>query len=198
MEAFASFFRSIPKKTQAKYFSLVPDMLNILPPLKESDESDELSKAFVALIELAEVSPKMFKPLFNNLVKFSISVIADKELSEQVRQNALELMATFADYAPSMCKKDPTYANDMVTQCLSLMTDVGIDDEDASEWKESEDVSVQLSTWLNNSVNSFSFASLTLKRAIKTTLLVSSAWIALPTNSVDRLSFLRRSCGFRE
>jgi hypothetical protein len=141
MEAFAAFFRSISKKSQTKYFGLIPEILNIIPPLKDADESDELSKAFVALIELAETSPKMFKSHFNNLVKFSIGVIRDKELTDQVRQNALELMATFADYAPAMCKKDPEFAQDMVTQCLSLMTDIGIDDEDASEWNSSEDVS---------------------------------------------------------
>lgn len=82
----------------------------------------------------------MFKPLFNSLVQFSISVIQDKELDETPRQNALELMATFADVAPQMCKKDPNYTTDMVTQCLSLMTDVGIDDEDAEEWNSNEDL----------------------------------------------------------
>ncbi|KAJ5625631.1 hypothetical protein N7510_001940 [Penicillium lagena] len=140
MEAFAALFRSIPKKTQPKFFSLAPDLLNILPPLKESSESEELSAAFLALIELAEISQKMFKGMFSNLVKFSISVIADKELSDQVRQNALELMATFADYAPNMCKKEPDFAQEMVTQCLSLMTDVGQDDDDAEEWNASEDL----------------------------------------------------------
>lgn len=142
MEAFASFFRSISKKSQPKFHSLMPELLNILPPLKESSESEELSSAFLALIELTEISPKMFKGMFNNLVKFSISVVADKDLSDQVRQNALELMATFADYAPGMCKKDPEFARDMVTQCLSLMTDIGVDDDDASEWNSSEDVRV--------------------------------------------------------
>jgi hypothetical protein len=142
MEAFASLFRFISKKSHAKFFGLMPDLLNILPPLKESSESDELSSALLALIELAEISPKMFKVMFNNLVKFSISVIADKELSDQVRQNALELMATFADYAPKMCKKEPEFAQEMVTQCLSLMTDVGADDDDAEEWNASEDVRI--------------------------------------------------------
>lgn len=141
MEAFSSFFRCISRKAQTKYFGLIPEILNIIPPLKDADEGDELSKAFVALIELAESSPKMFKSHFNSLVKFSISVVRDKELNDQVRQNALELMATFADYSPSMCKKDPEYAQDMVTQCLSLMTDIGEDDDDASEWNASEDVS---------------------------------------------------------
>lgn len=143
MEAFAAFFRSIPKKSQSKFFPLIPDVLNILPPLKEASESDQLSSAFLALIELAELCPKMFKSLFNNLLKFSVSVIADKDLSDQVRQNALELMATFADYAPNMCKKDPDFANEMVTQCLSLMTDIGVDDDDASEWNASDDLDIE-------------------------------------------------------
>ncbi|KAF2018443.1 ARM repeat-containing protein [Aaosphaeria arxii CBS 175.79] len=140
VEAFASFFRSITKKAQPKYFALVPDVLNILPPIKESRDGNLLTKALISLIDLAEVAPKMFKPLFNSLVQFSVSVIQDKELDETPRQNALELMATFADVAPQMCRKDPNYTNDMVTQCLSLMTDVGEDDDDAEEWNASEDV----------------------------------------------------------
>jgi importin-5 len=140
LEAYASFFHSISKKTQTKYFNLLPDILNILPPLKDSGDSEHLQAAFVALTELAEASSRMFKNLFNNLVKFSIGIIQDKELSDETRQQALELMSTFADCAPAMCKKDPSYTQDMVTQCLSLMTDVGIDDDDGSEWNASEDV----------------------------------------------------------
>ncbi|EXJ75736.1 uncharacterized protein A1O5_00243 [Cladophialophora psammophila CBS 110553] len=140
IEAFASFFHSVSKKTQPKYYPLIPEILNILPPLKEAGDTDNLSKAFVSLIELAEICPKMFKGLFNNLVKFSISVIQEKELGDQTRQNALELMATFAEWAPAMCKKDESFVNDMVTQCLSLMTDIGIDDDDASEWNATEDL----------------------------------------------------------
>ncbi|KAJ9134791.1 Importin beta-3 [Pleurostoma richardsiae] len=140
MEAFAAFFRSLGKKSQAKYYPLLPEILNILPPIKESQDSDDLSKALVALIDLAESAPKMFKPLFHAVVQFSVGVIQDKELSDLCRQNALELMATFADYAPSMCKKDSSYTTDMITQCLSLMTDLGEDDDDAAEWLSSDDL----------------------------------------------------------
>ncbi len=140
MEAFAAFFRSLGKKAQGKYYALLPEVLNILPPIKETKDSEDLSKALVALIDLAESAPRMFKPVFNVLVQFSISVIQDKEFNDLCRQNALELMATFADYAPSMCKKDPNYTKDMITQCLSLMTDLGEDDEDASEWLSADDV----------------------------------------------------------
>ena len=143
MEAFSSFFTVIPKKAQKKYYPLLPEVLNTLPPLKEKGDEDNLGKALMTLIELAEEAPMMFKHLFRGLVQFSISVIADKDLSNSVRQNALELMGTLADYAPGLCKKDPTYTSDMVTQCLSLMTDVGEDDDDAAEWNASEDLEVE-------------------------------------------------------
>jgi importin-5 len=140
MEAFASFFGAVNKKGQKKYYILVPEILNILPPLKDSGDTEHLTKGLIALIELAEEAPTMFKSLFNTLVEFSITVIQDTELNDQVRQNALELMGTFADYSAAMCRKDPTYTKAMVTQCLSLMTDVGMDDDDAKEWNASEDV----------------------------------------------------------
>ena len=140
MEAFASFFGAVNKKGQKKYYMLVPEILNVLPPLKDAGDAENLSKGLIALIELAEEAPMMFKGLFNTLVEFSITVIQDADLTDQVRQNALELMGTFADYSAAMCRKDPTYTKAMVTQCLSLMTDVGMDDDNATEWNASEDV----------------------------------------------------------
>ncbi|CAK7562739.1 MAG: importin subunit beta-3 [Sporothrix epigloea] len=140
MEAFASFFHGLKKKSQPKYYGLLPEMLNVLPPIKESNDSDDLGNALISLIDLAGTCPKMFRPVFSVLVKFSVSVIQDKEFTDGCRQNALELMATFADYSPSMCKKDETYTNDMITQCLSLMTDLGEDDDDAAEWLDADDL----------------------------------------------------------
>lgn len=140
MEAFASFFSSINKKSQQKYFALIPDILSILPTVRETKDNEQLSRALIALMDLGEIAPKMFKPMFHDLVRFSIDVIKDKELEDQARQNALELMCTFADHYPIMCKKDSSYTEEMVTQCLSLMTDVGVDDDDAEEWNASEDV----------------------------------------------------------
>lgn len=110
--------------------------------MKDAQDDDNLSKVLVALIDLAEVSAPIFKPLFGDVVRFGISIVQDKDLNDQTRQNALELLATFADSSPSMCKKEPSYATEMVTQCLSLMTDIGQDDEDTSEWNNSDDVSI--------------------------------------------------------
>ncbi|EME77845.1 uncharacterized protein MYCFIDRAFT_57383 [Pseudocercospora fijiensis CIRAD86] len=140
MTAFSSFFQSLTKKAQPKYFILIPDILGTLVPLKDARESEGLTKALMAVIELAEVASKAFKGVFGPLVTICVQMISDKELEDTARQNALELMATFADYNPKMCKQDKNYITDMVTQCLSMMTDVGLDDDDAEDWNAQEDV----------------------------------------------------------
>jgi importin-5 len=114
----------------------------------------------------------MFKGVFNSLVNFSISVIQDKELSDMARQNALELMATFADFAPGMCRKDPQYTSEMVTQCLSLMTDVGEEDDDAQQWLLQDDVSFNLA---------FKIELHLMRPRLKQTTLITTM---LPENSV--------------
>ena len=140
IEAFSSFFRSVPKDVQKQFWSLLPEILNVLPVLKNSQDSENLAKILIALIDLAETAPLMFKSLFSQVVKFGISIVQEKELSDSARQSSLELLVTFADNAPNMCKKEPSYAREMVTQCLSLMTDIGADDDEAEEWNESDDV----------------------------------------------------------
>jgi hypothetical protein len=140
MEAFLAFFRSIKKSAQKLFYDLLLSIMQIPAELKAQQDSDGLSQALRALIDLAEIAPVMFKPAFNDVVKFSIEIVQDKGLSDQARQNALEFLATFADTAPNMCRKDPSYTSEMVTQCLSLMTDIGADDEDASQWNETDDV----------------------------------------------------------
>lgn len=183
MDAFAAFFRSLGKKAQPKYYPLIADVLNIMPPIKDSHDSEDLTAALVALIDMAETAPKMFKPLFRNLVQFSVSVIQDKELDNLCRQNALELMATFADYAPSMCRKDESYTTDMITQCLSLMTDLGEDDDDAAEWLDSDDLDQEESD-LNHVAGEQCMDRLANKLGGQTILAPTFHWLPRMMNSM--------------
>lgn len=141
MEALASYFKHLDKKATRKYYPLVQDLLNILPPIMNRKDSDQLGKALIALADLTVYTAKMFKDHFNDIVTFCVSVIQEKGLEDPCRQNALELLSTFADVAPSMCRKNPNYAEQMITQCLSMMTDFDDDDENIATWLESEDVS---------------------------------------------------------
>lgn len=183
MEAFSSFFEQLNKNAQKKYHYLLPEVLAILPTVRNSSDEDHLTRALLSVIVLAEFAPKLFKDTFHDLVTFSMGIVKDKDLSDTVRQNALELMATFADNAPAMCKKDPNYTKEMVMQCLALMTDVGAGDEDASAWNEAEDVRDLL---LDNSlrdVRLLTICSSTKTRAMPITLPVSKQWIVWPTSS---------------
>lgn len=138
--AFTAFYGSVGKAARASLQQLLPDVLNILPPLHTSQDSDGLTKCLGSLIELAEVSAKIFAPFFGTVVEFGISVVKDKELSPMARQTALELLTQFAESSPKMCRREDLYAREMVTQCLSLMTDVSLDDDDAEEWNDADDL----------------------------------------------------------
>lgn len=143
MEACVSFFRNLSKKHHNGYRTLMPEIVSILPEVKILAEEDQepLRCALVTLIDLASVAPRMFKAQFHDLILFCVGVIQNQELEDSCRQNAMELLATFSDEAPSMCRQDPDYTKQMVIQCLGMMTEVGADDDDAKEWLACDDVS---------------------------------------------------------
>lgn len=119
--------------------SVIPALMNVLPPLLETADSESLTSALIAVNELVEVYPKIFKSLFSSMVNFCITVVRSKDLENAARQASLEVLVVFAEAAPGMCRKDPTYTNVVVVECLSLMTDLG-DDSDVAEWLSTEDL----------------------------------------------------------
>lgn len=138
VNAFSSFFQVLPRSTWKTLHPLLPNLLNVLSPLR--NDSEQLSSVLEPLIELAGLAPKMFRPVFKTVLEFCIEIAKDKDLDINARLYALELATTFADEAPNMCKKEPTYAESMIVQCLSMMTEIGEDDDDASEWNNEDDI----------------------------------------------------------
>lgn len=141
LDAFASFFRALPKKTWKELQYLLPSLLNVLTPFKSPDKGDELASVFESIIELAELAPKMFKPHLGVILQFSVEIARNKEIENSARMSALELLSTLVDEAPNMCKKEPEFPEQLIYTCLLMMTEVGEDDEDASEWTTEEDIS---------------------------------------------------------
>lgn len=138
--AFTAFFRSLPKKKWSQLHPLLPDILNILSQLQSQKKDDELTRAFESIIELAEMAPKMFKPVLPTILEFCVTIASDKDMENTARLSALELLSTLADEAPNMCKSEPTFAQKVVHLCIQLMTEVGEDDDDASEWNKEDDI----------------------------------------------------------
>ena len=120
--------------------SILDPLLMVLPPLLAEKESEDLLDALTSLISVANEHPKMFRSSFSSLVQFSISVVAEKELEDAARQAALELLVTFAEGAPVMCRKDEHYTMATVEQTLALMCDHDDDAAALVEWQNTDDV----------------------------------------------------------
>lgn len=137
--AFSAFFVYLPKDTWAQFKPLLPVLLNVMEPFRQRHMEGELTSMLESLITLAELAPKMFAPVFETLTEFALAVAVDVDFDENTRMSALELMAAFAEEAPNMCKKQPAYSQRMVPTLLKMLTEVGIDDDDASEWQNMDD-----------------------------------------------------------
>jgi hypothetical protein len=64
VNAFTSFFQTLPKSTWPSLQPLLPNLLNVLTPLQAPSKSDDLSAVLESLIDLVAISPKIFNPIF--------------------------------------------------------------------------------------------------------------------------------------
>lgn len=123
-----------------KLASLLDPLLNVLPPLLTEKNSEDLTAAFTSLIAVATEHPKMFRHSFSHLVQFALSVVKQTELEDDARQAALELLITFAEGAPAMCRNEPNFTMAVTEQILAFMCDHGNDPESLEEWRNTDDV----------------------------------------------------------
>ncbi|QLQ77784.1 hypothetical protein HG537_0A00310 [Torulaspora globosa] len=137
--AFVGYFKQLPKAHWSKIGVLLPSLLNSLPKFLDDGKDDALASVFESLIELIELAPKLFKDMFDQLIQFASIVIKLTDLETPARTTALELLTVFSENSPQMCKSNPNYAQSMIVATLLMMTEVSIDDDDATDWRESDD-----------------------------------------------------------
>lgn len=138
--AFVAFFRELPRKTYASHAPLLPNLLNSLPRFLQNGKDFALSSILATLIDLVELAPKMFKEMFPTIIEFCAAVAKNRDLESSARMGALELLTTFSEVSPAMCKKTPSFMNTIVEVTLLMLTEVCIDDDDAAEWNNGTDV----------------------------------------------------------
>lgn len=137
--AFVAFFENLPKSTWSILSQLLPNLLNSLPRLLNNGNDTALASVLESLIDLVLLAPKIFKPMFQTIISFCSEVSQNKELESNARLTALELLTTFSEASPNMCKREESYSNAMVIITLKLMTEVCIDDDDCAEWNNVDD-----------------------------------------------------------
>jgi hypothetical protein len=136
--AFVGFFQTLPKKAWPSVQSLLPSLLNSLPRLLQSGNDSSLASVLEALIDLVDLAPKLFKDMFETIIQFCTAVAKNKDLDSSARLSALELLTTFSESSPKMCKQQSDYTQSIVVITLSLLTEVCIDDDDAAEWNNAD------------------------------------------------------------
>lgn len=137
--AFAAFFAYLPKSTWGLFKPLLPALLNVMEPLRQSHKEEELTSVLESLVTLAEIAPRMFAPVFPTLIDFTMAIAGDTDFDEPPRMTALELMAAFAEEAPNMCRNETKYVQQFVPQLLKMLTEIGVDDDNAAEWSAIDD-----------------------------------------------------------
>lgn len=137
--AFVAFFRELPKKSWQALAPLLPNLLNSLPGFLEKGQGQALTSILEALIDLIELAPKMFMNMFPTIIEFCTAVCKDKDLESGARMTSLELLTTFSESSPNMCKRASSYVPGIIIITLSMLTEVCIDDDDAAEWNNKDD-----------------------------------------------------------
>lgn len=136
--AFVAFFKDLPKSTWQSLLPLLPNLLNSLPRFLQSGRDEALADVLQALIELIEIAPKMFRDMFPTIIEFCTTVAKNTNLESNTRLAALEIMTTFAEFAPAMCKQSPVFSSSAIIVTLSMLTEVSLDDDEAYEWNNSD------------------------------------------------------------
>lgn len=132
--AFVAFFRELPKSIWQSLTPILPNLLNSLPRFLSNGQDEALTNVLLSLIDLIELAPKMFKEMFPTIIEFCSTVAKNRDLSSGTRLAALELLTTFSEVSPTMCKQTASYTSTMVLITLSMLTEVSEDDEEAAEW----------------------------------------------------------------
>ncbi|KAG0331637.1 hypothetical protein BG000_010719 [Podila horticola] len=114
--------------------TLLPQLLEVISGFVATGEEDHLVEGLMALIELAEHSPRLFRNLVPSVLAFMIEIVKKKEFDDRTRQSALELLLTLAECAPGLVRKVPDYASAIVPVAMEMMTEL----EDDKEWYSSD------------------------------------------------------------
>lgn len=132
--AFVSYFRELPRGRWSSLSPLLPNLLNSLPRFLSNGQEQALANVLESLIDLIELAPKMFKEMFPTIIEFCSTIIKDTNLESSTRLASLELLTTFSEVSPAMCKHTSSYTSAMVYVNLMLLTEVSPDDDEAFEW----------------------------------------------------------------
>ncbi|KAG2213565.1 hypothetical protein INT46_002271 [Mucor plumbeus] len=136
MKAAAAYIIQADEATQKSLGALMPHMLDPLSPVIASRDDQTLVDGLVVLIELGDACPKLYRPVFANVLTVMVSIAKDKSFDDRTRQTALELLLTLSEAAPPMARKTPNFASEIIPVAMEMITDI----EDDESWYTTDDL----------------------------------------------------------
>ncbi|KAJ3252863.1 Importin-5 [Boothiomyces macroporosus] len=110
---------------------LLPHLLNVIPGvMAHGGKEDEAVEGLTDIIELAQLFPKMFKPVLEHTVTYMVSQMKNTDLENGTRQTCLELLLTLCEGAPAQMRKYEPFAHSLIPVILEWMSEL----EDEPEW----------------------------------------------------------------
>eukprot|EP01027_Heterolobosea_sp_BB2_P017416 GEZU01024672.1.p1 GENE.GEZU01024672.1~~GEZU01024672.1.p1 ORF type:complete len:931 (-),score=263.30 GEZU01024672.1:811-3603(-) len=108
---------------------LISPMLSALGAALNERDSEGAQVAVESFIEIAEALPQFFKPKIIDVISAMFQIANTADLDESIRHLGMEFMITIAETAPTIVKKVPSFAQNLVPLCMNMMLDIEEDDE---------------------------------------------------------------------
>ncbi|PVV04701.1 hypothetical protein BB560_000793 [Smittium megazygosporum] len=121
---------------RAKLEPIIPQMLSVLESILQLKDETGLVECLSSLTELVETYPTKFRAVLPNLLEFVSIIYTNPELDTNTKQVALELLVTFAEASPGLCRKQSNFCEKLIPIALDMMTQI----EDDEAWYTIDDL----------------------------------------------------------
>eukprot|EP00735_Rhodelphis_limneticus_P008844 TRINITY_DN2321_c0_g1::TRINITY_DN2321_c0_g1_i1::g.20738::m.20738 TRINITY_DN2321_c0_g1::TRINITY_DN2321_c0_g1_i1::g.20738 ORF type:complete len:1078 (+),score=394.95,sp/Q8BKC5/IPO5_MOUSE/35.22/0.0,HEAT/PF02985.17/3.9e+03,HEAT/PF02985.17/7.7,HEAT/PF02985.17/2.6e+03,HEAT/PF02985.17/4.8e+03,HEAT/PF02985.17/0.24,HEAT/PF02985.17/6e-06,HEAT/PF02985.17/0.067,HEAT/PF02985.17/3.5e+02,HEAT/PF02985.17/1.7,HEAT/PF02985.17/0.053,HEAT/PF02985.17/6e+02,HEAT_2/PF13646.1/1.2e+02,HEAT_2/PF13646.1/14,HEAT_2/PF13646. len=134
-EAAAAFLQLLDDDSMKGFQDLIPSMLETLNEALTQQKEDEANTCLQLLIGVADETPKFFRRSLQQLLQISVHIASTDSLEDGIRQLAMELLLTFTEKAPKMCRSVSDFTPSVVQVALKMMLEL----EDTPEWHQGTD-----------------------------------------------------------
>lgn len=125
----SSIVESNEKRNWAPLVPLLPSILETLQNLISVQHALAIDVLY-RLTTISESEPAFYRQHFSIFFPQILSIAKNAQLSNDIRQAAMECLLCIAETRPMMCVKHPSFVNDMISTLLSFMLEF----EDDPNW----------------------------------------------------------------
>ena len=116
---------------------LIPAMFGVVSAALNDQDQESARSALEDLISVAEEAPKFFRRSMDPLVSMCFTIADAKQLENETRFLAVEMLLTLSEQAPAMMRKQTLFLSNIVPLALQLM--LSVEELDPVAWNSTTD-----------------------------------------------------------